>query len=80
MEFLDTAIGPFTVMQWAIGLVLFSLAISAWNMLNKKPATSAAGGKLSPAHCMGCGWKGNVSKYHRQCPKCGNAITKLSKS
>ena len=79
MEFLAIHIGPGTLGQIILGLVIFSVAISAWNKFSRRNE-SAVGGKLSAAHCMGCGWKGNVSKYHRQCPKCGNAITKLNKS
>lgn len=79
MEFLDTQIGPLTIGQIAIALVVFSIAVTLFNKLTKKEE-SAVGGKLSAAHCMGCGWQGNVSKFHRQCPKCGNAITKLNKS
>lgn len=78
MELLHTPLGPFTLLQWAIGLVVLSVAMSAWSKFTRKNK-SAVGGKLSEAQCVGCGWKGRVSKYHRQCPKCGNSITKLSR-
>ena len=35
-----------------------------------------ANGKKVPGKCLGCGWTGEVSLYHRTCPKCGNNITK----
>jgi hypothetical protein len=24
--------------------------------------------------CTGCGWEGSVSKFHRKCPNCGDAL------
>ena len=69
---------PLTVLQWTIALVVFGIALGAWTRFTRRH-DSAVGGKLSEASCIGCGWKGRVSKYHRQCPKCGNAITKTSR-
>ncbi len=78
MEPLAVQLGPFTVLQWAMGLVVFGFALGLWNKFTRRQE-SAVGGKLSDASCIGCGWKGQVSKYHRQCPKCGNSITKTSR-
>ncbi len=78
MEFLTTQLGPLNLWQWAAVLVVGSVAMSSGSKFLKRKE-SAVGGKLQAASCIGCGWKGNVSKYHRQCPKCGNSITRMSR-
>ena len=78
MEWLNNPVGPLTVQQW--GLIIFVLIVgfSIYNWLSAKKAAAGEGG-LTRARCIGCGWEGNVSKFHRTCPKCGNQITRLSK-
>jgi ribosomal protein L32 len=78
MDFLDKVVGPLSVLQWAgvlLGIVALT-SIAGW--MRRAKGTAAADAKLTDASCLGCGWKGRVSRYHRTCPKCGNNITRLS--
>jgi hypothetical protein len=78
MEWLHNPIGPLSVQQW--GLVIFVLVagFALYNVFSSKAAAKTAEG-LTRARCVGCGWEGNVSKFHRTCPKCGNQITRMSR-
>ena len=79
MELFAQSVGPFTVLQWCIGLVAFGVLLGMWNSYSASRGETGAHGKLSPAQCLSCGWKGNVSKFHRVCPKCGTGITRLER-
>ena len=79
MDFLSQAVGPLSLGQW-IGVLVALLVV--FPLLNKLGSWSKRHGEqanLGEAKCLGCGWKGRVSKYHRTCPRCGNAITRLSR-
>jgi hypothetical protein len=79
MDFLSTQVGPLTAGQW-LGIVVAGFVLSSFmNMMRRKTASNAAGAKLSAASCLGCGWQGKVSQYHRTCPRCGNSITRLNR-
>lgn len=80
MEFLSNQVGPLTVGGWIGALVVLSIVSSVFSAMRRKAGGGGAGTTLSAARCMGCGWQGKVSKYHRTCPKCGNSITRLSKN
>ncbi|MCP4867729.1 MAG: hypothetical protein GY898_03310 [Proteobacteria bacterium] len=75
---LETQVGPLTVQEWGLALIGISslFTIGRFMFGGKKTAGSD---NLAPASCLGCGWQGNVSKYHRTCPKCGNNITRLQR-
>lgn len=77
MDFLTKVVGPLTVLQWIGVFVAVTVVFPALGRLFGKKEQHDD--KLTPARCLGCGWQGKVSKYHRTCPKCGNQITKLSK-
>ncbi len=77
MEWLDTEVGPLSVQQWGLLIFAIVVAFALFNWLSSKKGSETGG--LTRARCIGCGWEGNVSKFHRTCPKCGNQITRLSK-
>lgn len=77
MDWLSTPVGPLTVQQW--GLVVFAIVV-AFSLVNWLTGSKRHDSRaLTRGRCLGCGWEGSVSKYHRTCPKCGNKITRLSK-
>ena len=78
-NFLDTLgnqLGPFTLLQWALGAIAFGFALQIFTGIKHRVIANKAGG-LTKAKCLGCGWNGRVSKFHRTCPKCGNVVTRL---
>ena len=79
MDLLNATFGPFSVLQWGGGLVLFGVLVGFWNTWSASRSPSGLQGKLAPASCLSCGWKGKVSKFHRTCPKCGDAITRTQR-
>jgi predicted RNA-binding Zn-ribbon protein involved in translation (DUF1610 family) len=79
MDFLSAPVGPLTVGQWIGALVVFMALSSFLGVLRRRSEAKAHSGTVSAARCLGCGWQGKVSRYHRTCPKCGNSITRLSK-
>lgn len=78
MDFLSDQVGPLSVGQWIGAVVAFLIVSSIMNAMRGRNA-QGAGGTVSAAGCLGCGWKGKVSRYHRTCPRCGNSITRLAK-
>ncbi|GEM_PF-1074106 len=74
MEFLARQVGPLTLMQWAIAIVVGYVAISLLQSILKKADGSESKDTVS-MRCAGCGWHGSVSRFHRTCPKCGDNIT-----
>lgn len=70
-------LGPFSLKEWAIYLVLFGFALQAYTAIKRKLVSDKATGNLMKSKCLGCGWSGKVSKHHRSCPKCGNVITRV---
>ena len=78
MEWLHNQVGPLSVQQWGLAIFVMVVGFAVFNMLNGKKASRSAEG-LTRARCVGCGWEGNVSKFHRTCPKCGNQITRMSR-
>ena len=79
MEWLDKMVGPLSIQQWGLAVFLLIVAFTIFNMVSGKKGKAEAGG-LTRARCIACGWEGNVSRFHRTCPKCGNQITRLSKN
>jgi len=78
VEAFETMVGPLSLGQWALVVIGIIAAFSVINWLSRK-GKAAAESKLTSASCLVCNWKGNVSKYHRTCPKCGNSITRLTR-
>lgn len=76
---LETQVGPLTVQEWALALIAMSVVFTIFRFMFGKKKTAGAD-NLAAASCLGCGWKGMVSKYHRTCPKCGNNVTRLNKN
>ena len=79
MDFLSNQVGPLNVGQWIGAIVAFLVVSSILGAMRRRSARGPGGGTVSAAGCLGCGWKGNVSRYHRTCPRCGNSITRLAK-
>jgi anaerobic ribonucleoside-triphosphate reductase len=73
---LETQIGPLTLLEWGLALIGIMVLFSIINLITGKKKTAGAD-NLSAASCLGCGWEGPVSKYHRTCPRCGNNITRM---
>ena len=78
-ELLDTVLGPYTLKEWAIGLIAFGVVLQVVTTLKQKVIADRATSGLTKARCLGCNWRGQVSKYHRTCPKCGSAISRLER-
>ena len=78
MDFLSTPVGPLSIGQWAGAVAAFLVVSSLFSSMRQK-TEQAKGSAGSPARCLGCGWEGKVSRYHRTCPRCGNSITRLAK-
>jgi len=76
MEFIDTVIGPWTIKEWAIGLVIFGVLLQIGTTIKHKFLADKATGNLRKARCPACRWNGKVSKFHHTCPKCGNNIVR----
>ncbi len=79
MDFLNQSVGPLTLGQWIGALVAFLVISSALSAMKRKSEQKEAAANTSEARCLGCGWQGRVSRYHRTCPKCGNSITRLAR-
>lgn len=77
MDWLDNQVGPLSVQGWGLLIFVLIVGFAVFNWLSSKKGSTTGG--LAQARCIACGWEGNVSKYHRTCPKCGNQITRLSK-
>ncbi|MCO4768938.1 MAG: hypothetical protein KDA24_02845 [Deltaproteobacteria bacterium] len=73
---LDHYMGPFTIKQWGLGLLAIGFALQIYTEIRRKLEANAATGSTSHAKCLGCGWRGKISKFHRTCPKCGNIVTR----
>lgn len=54
-----------------IALIAFGAAIRAYRVSRPKSPEVEAGYKN--VECASCGWKGQVSKYVRACPKCNDS-------
>ncbi len=53
-----------------VGLVIaLVIARFIWKALSKKERPDV----YQYVQCVDCGWKGEVSKYHRVCKKCGGS-------
>ena len=78
MEWLSQPLGPLTAGQWLGGA--FGLGTLMWLGSQIGRSRGSHGDKLSQARCLVCKWEGNVSKYHRICPKCRNQITRLARN
>ncbi|MBI5570992.1 MAG: hypothetical protein HY914_13695 [Desulfomonile tiedjei] len=67
-------IGTTTVVGIAVVLAIVILGLMI--ILSRRGRTKAP---ESSAHehkeCLACGWSGQVSKFHRKCPNCGDTIT-----
>jgi len=80
MDALNQPFGPLTLLQWFLslgGLMVFFAVVNS--MAASRKARKGEEGAME-AKCLGCGWRGKVSRFHRTCPKCGNSITRLSKN
>lgn len=62
-----------TVLHLGIALVVVLLILIGLQSLRKEETP----GKdlIVKAHCTGCGWRGNLSKYQRKCPGCAGEVT-----
>lgn len=78
VDVLSNQVGPLSVLQWIGAVVVGLILLSAVPRLFR--SKTQHDDKLAAARCLGCGWQGKVSKYHRTCPKCGNQITRMSKN
>ena len=65
------AFGGYTWMQVGIGMVVISVIwrVFAWIANSRKTDPNTVAAK-----CPGCGWRGRVSRFKRQCPMCGTRI------
>ncbi len=80
MDFLSTQVGPLSVGQWIGAVVAFIVISAVMKAIKSKGGGGRDPGAVSAAGCLGCGWNGDVSRYHRTCPRCGNSITRLNKA
>jgi rRNA maturation endonuclease Nob1 len=75
MEILSRQVGPYTLLQWIIGLAVVYVLVTVLQKVFKK-ATAKPDKDFVAMRCAGCGWVGKVSRFHRTCPKCGDNITR----
>ena len=65
--------GTATVVGIAVALAI--VIVGLMMILSRRGCTKAP---QSSAHehkeCLSCGWSGQVSKFHRKCPNCGDTI------
>jgi len=54
-------------------LGVIGLSLLLW-LIGKFRGPTASDPELRDAVRCGCGWRGEVSKYARRCPKCGEEI------
>jgi predicted RNA-binding Zn-ribbon protein involved in translation (DUF1610 family) len=77
-DFLYRTYGPLTMLQWIGGGL--GVGVLMWLGSTLMGGKDRYADKVTPARCLQCKWEGKVSKYHRICPKCGNQITRMSRS
>jgi len=68
-----TAMGDLIRNSWVevgavIGLVVLVWAIR--RLMSKKGSSRL----FQPAHCIDCGWSGQVSRYAGRCPQCNRPL------
>ena len=80
MDFLSQQVGPLSVQEWGLAVLGLIALFALLNWVKTAMQAPQDSDNLTPGRCLGCGWEGRVSRYHRTCPKCGNEITRLSRN